>query len=74
MVEKGFAIIEEQLGDKPYVAGATLTVADTALFYAERWAPQCDVVLPPEVAAHFTRMKSRPAVQRVMAAWGENGQ
>ena len=72
MVENGFAILQRQMRGKPYVAGDHLTVADTALFYAERWAPQVEIELPPSLAAHLARMKARPAVQRVMAIWGES--
>jgi glutathione S-transferase len=39
LVETGFAILDPQLGRAPYVAGDVFTIADAALFYAERWAP-----------------------------------
>ena len=73
MVEEGFAILERQLGDRPYVAGERMGVADAALFYAERWAPQVGVTLPPRLGAHLERMKARPAVAAVMRAEREPG-
>ena len=71
MVEKGFAILDPELARHPYAAGNAFTVADAALFYVERWAPQRDVVLPVNIAAHFERMLARPSVQKVRALWGE---
>ena len=67
----GFAILDPQLARHPYAAGDTFTVADAALFYVERWAPQRGIVLPVNLAAHLERMKARPAVRRVMELWGE---
>ena len=73
MVEAGFRILDGQLAGKEWVAGSRFTVADAALFYAERWAPQTAIDLPPGLAAHLERMKQRPAVRRVMQAEGETG-
>ncbi len=77
LVEKGFAILDRQLektrtDESPYAVGPGLSIADAALFYVERWAPQMDINLPKNLAAHLALMKSRPAVQRVLAAWGES--
>jgi len=71
MVEKGFAILDASFGDGPYVAGERLSVADAALFYVERWAPQKKIALPARLAAHLERMLARPAVQAVRRVWGE---
>ena len=60
MVEQALAILAPQLA-----------VADSALFYATRWAPEVGIDLPTPLAAHLGRMKARPAVGRVMALWGE---
>ena len=71
MVRTALGILANSLGDRPYTAGETFTIADTALFYAERWAPQNDITLPDNLAAHFERMNARPAVARVRAIWNE---
>ena len=71
MVETGFAILDPQLGRHAYAVGEAFTVADAALFYAERWAPQRGISLPVNVAAHFERVKARPAVRKVLELWGE---
>ena len=77
LVEKGFAILDRQLGaartdESRYAVSESLSIADAALFYVERWAPQMDIPLPSNLAAHLALMKTRPAVQRVLAAWGES--
>ena len=71
MAEEAFRILERQLAGRDYVEGDHLTIADSALFFVERWALQAEMSLPPTLDAHLTRMKSRPAVQHVMAVWGE---
>ena len=71
MVEKGLGILADQLGQREWASGAAFGIADTALFYVERWAPQVDIALPPPLDAHLARMKARPAVRRVMEIWGE---
>ena len=71
MVETGFAILDPELARQSYAAGGAVTIADAALFYAERWAPQGGIVLPLNVAAHFGRMLARPSVQKVWALRGE---
>jgi glutathione S-transferase len=71
MVEKGFAMLDEALAGKDYVGGKEFSIADTALFYVEFWgAGRLGMTLPPNVAAHYERMKARPAVQRVMKQEG----
>uniref|UniRef100_UPI003013713D glutathione S-transferase C-terminal domain-containing protein n=1 Tax=Methylobacterium nigriterrae TaxID=3127512 RepID=UPI003013713D len=47
MVEEALSILERQLAGRDYVTGAQFTIADSALFYAERWAPQVKIALPP---------------------------
>ena len=71
MVKEGFAILDRQLAGRTYVGGPRFSIGDTALFYCERWAPQVEVALPPNVAAHFDRMKSRPSVRRSLEVYGE---
>lgn len=71
MVEKGFDILDKALAGKSYLGGSDLSIADAALFYVEFWgAGRLGMQLPPNVAAHYERMKARPAVQRVMQQEG----
>ncbi len=71
LVEEGLAILEPQLGRHSYAVGDRFTIADAALFYAERWAPQMDITLPANAARHLERVLARPAVQKVRQLWGE---
>jgi glutathione S-transferase len=71
MFNKGFALMDKALAGKSYLGGGDLSIADAALFYVEFWAAgHLKMQLPPNVAAHYERMKSRPAVQRVMKQEG----
>ena len=68
--EKGLAVLDKTLEGKEYLAGS-FSVADAALFYVENWAKgAANVPLPKNVAAHYERMKARPAVQRTLQAEG----
>ena len=69
IVQTGFAIVEQLLGDRDYV-GTTFSIADAALFYVEFWATRTDIKLPPKLDAHYRRMIARPAVARVLAEEG----
>jgi glutathione S-transferase len=70
--EKGFALIDKALEGRHYLAGE-FSIADAALFYVELWASgRAGVPLPKNCAAHFERMKSRPAVQRALQQEGLN--
>ena len=71
MVEKGFAVLDKALAGKSYLGGDSLSIGDAAVFYVEFWAAaRLGMKLPPNVAAHYERMKARPAVQRVMKQEG----
>ena len=72
MIEEAFAIVDAQLAGREWAAGDAFGIADAALFYVERWAPEADVELPTNVAAHLERVKARPAVRKVMQIWGES--
>lgn len=63
---QGLAILDKALTGKEYVIGR-YSIADAALFYIEHWATRvARIPLPPHCAAHYQRMLSRPAVQRML--------
>lgn len=64
---EGFDLIEQVLADgREWVMG-DFSIVDAALFYVSFWAEGRNTVpLPPHVAAHYARMKARPAVARAM--------
>ena len=71
VVEKGFAVLDKALAGKNYLGGNELSAADAAVFYVEFWAAaRLKMKLPANVSAHYERMKTRPAVQRVMQQEG----
>lgn len=67
---KGLALMDKALQGKEYLLGQ-FSIADSALFYVSFWwADRLKKELPSNVAAHFARMKARPAVQRTLQAEG----
>jgi glutathione S-transferase len=67
---KGLALMDKALEGKEYLLGR-FSIADTALFYVcFWWAFRLKKPLPKNVAAHYERMKARPAVQRTLQAEG----
>lgn len=69
IVAKCFAVMNEALAGKEYVAG-NFSIADAALFYVEFWADKIKIELPVNCLAHYQRMLTRPAVQRVLREEG----
>lgn len=68
--ERGLVVLDQTLAGRDYVAGG-FSVADAAVFYVEFWAAaRMGMTLPPNCAAHYERMKARPAVQRTLAQEG----
>ena len=65
----GFKLIDRALEGREYLAGS-YSIADAALLFVCNWANRVKVPLPPNVAAHFARMKQRPAVQRALTNEG----
>ena len=66
IMEKGLELMNKALEGKDYLAGK-FTIADAALFYVEFWASRfMKLNLPKNCAAHYDRMKNRPAVKRVL--------
>ena len=70
IMEKGLAIMDKALEGKEYLAGK-FSIADAALFYVTFWAAgRMKMPLPKNVAAHYERMKARPAVKRTVEQEG----
>ena len=70
VIEKGFHLLSEELGEKDYLAG-DFSIADSALFFLERWAgTRANMPLSENLARHLARMLGRPAVQRALDSVG----
>lgn len=66
----GLAHMDKTLAGTEYVVGP-FSIADAALFYAEFWAAtRTNIPLPDHCAAHYARMKERPAVARALRQEG----
>ena len=66
---KALARLDATLAGREYLNG-TYSIADSALCYCCNWAPLFKVELPANIAAHYARMKTRPAVQAAMTQEG----
>ncbi len=66
-----FALIERDYLKGDWAMGSAYSVADGYLFTMAGWlaGDSVDIAEFPKVAAHFSRMKARPAVQKVLAAF-----
>lgn len=69
IVARGFAIINDTLAGKPYVADS-FSIADAALFYVEFWADKIGIALLEHCRTHYRNMLDRPVVQRVLREEG----
>ena len=69
--DKGLARFNEELGSKDYFGGAQPSIADYAIFYIEYWkVNRLKEELPPKLAAHYRRMRARPAVEKAIKMEG----
>ena len=70
IIAAGMQNLDRSLAGRDYLLGG-FSIADAALFFVEFWAAErLGMTLPPNVAAHFARMKTRPTVARVMEREG----
>lgn len=70
IIAAGMQNLDTSLAGRDYLLGG-FSIADAALFFVEFWAAErLGMTLPPNVAAHFARMKARPTVARVMEREG----
>ena len=71
-INKRFAVVEKELGEKPYLTGEAFTVADAYFFVMLTWAHHHKVDLKPfpKLEAFFARVKARPKVLEAMKEEG----
>lgn len=62
------AHVDRRLDGRPYLLGDTFTVADAYLFTITTWLPyvKLDLAKWPHLAAHYERVKKRPAVDEAL--------
>ena len=61
-----FGTISDQLGDKAFLVGEQMTIADCYLFVMLSWAAMMGVVLPKPLGDHLARMKGLPSVAKAL--------
>ena len=67
-VGEGFALIEREMFEGPWVMGKDYSVCDGYLFTLTQWleADGVDINKTPKIAEHFRRMGERPAVRKAI--------
>lgn len=65
-----FGTISDQLGDKDFLVGEQITIADCYLFVMVSWAAMMGVTLPARLGAYLARMKRLPSVAQALGAEG----
>ncbi|WP_407181126.1 glutathione S-transferase C-terminal domain-containing protein [Bradyrhizobium sp. STM 3562] len=67
---KHFASLADQLGDKPFLLGERMTIADPYLFVMLMWAYRHGIEISQRLRAYFARMKELPSVAQALAEEG----
>lgn len=70
MLVKHFATIAEQLGDKPFLVGDRMTIADPYLFVMLMWAAMMEIKVSERLSGYLARMKKVPSVATALAEEG----
>ena len=70
MLDRRFAMIAEQLGDKPFLVSDRMTIADPYLFVMLSWGAMFGIDVPAPLGARLARMKTQPSVLRALAEEG----
>jgi glutathione S-transferase len=65
-----FGTIAEQLGDRRFLVGEQMTIADAYLFVMLTWAAMMGIAVPEQLVAYAARMRSMPSVAGALAAEG----
>lgn len=70
MLTGRFAILDRQLGERPFLLGEEMTVADAYLFVMLMWARNNKLDLPGGLGAYFERLRARPSVMKALQEEG----
>jgi glutathione S-transferase len=71
-VGESFALMESEMVEGRWVMGDAYTICDPYLFTLAGWLKRdsVDIARFPKIHDHHKRMAERPAVKKVLAAWG----
>lgn len=70
MLVKRFATLADQVGDKPFLVGDRMTIADPYLFVMLSWASKFGIDVSDKLTTYFSRMKQVPSVAQALAREG----
>ena len=70
LLVKHFATIAEQLGDRPFLVGDRMTIADPYLVVMLMWAGKNEIEVPERLTGYLAQMKKMPSVARALANEG----
>ncbi len=70
MLVKHFVTLAEELGDRRFLTGDRITIADPYLFLALMWAARHGIEVPQGFEKYFARVKGLPSVTRALAEEG----
>ena len=65
-----FGTIDALLGDKVFLVGEQMTIADAYLFVMLTWASAMGVAVSKRLAAYLARMKERPSIIKALSEEG----
>lgn len=65
-----FGTLSEQLGERAFLVGDGMTIADAYLFVMVMWAGMHGIELPSNLSGYFARMKQAPSVAKALAEEG----
>lgn len=67
VLQKRLELLEDGLGDRAYIVGGDMTIADCYLFVILMWAKdKVGISLPTRLDDYYARLKERPAVKKAL--------
>ncbi|HEY1885550.1 MAG TPA: glutathione S-transferase C-terminal domain-containing protein, partial [Roseiarcus sp.] len=70
LLVRHFTTIAEQLGDRPFLVGDRMTIADPYLGVMLMWAGKNEIEVPERLTGYLAQMKTMPSVARALADEG----
>jgi glutathione S-transferase len=70
LLVKHFATIAEQLGDRPFLVGDRMTIADPYLVVMLMWAGKNEIEVPERLTSYLAQITKMPSVARALTDEG----
>lgn len=65
-----FPTLDKQLGDKAFLVGEAMTIADTYLFVMLAWASMMGISVPERLSTYFARLRTTPSIAKALSDEG----